>query len=42
MTEAGHSVIRIAESTWSRSNHPPGVFDFTHGRAPRRRAAGCR
>ena len=30
MTEAGHNVIRIAESTWSTLEPQPGVFDFTH------------
>ena len=30
MTEAGHTVIRIAESTWSTLEPRPGVFDFTH------------
>ncbi|MFD6091079.1 beta-galactosidase [Oerskovia sp. NPDC060338] len=30
MTEAGHTVIRIAESTWSTLEPQPGVLDFSH------------
>ena len=30
MKDAGHNVVRIAESTWSTLEPQPGVFDFTH------------
>lgn len=30
MTAAGHTAVRIAESTWSTLEPQPGVFDFTH------------
>ncbi|PWD51671.1 beta-galactosidase [Serinibacter arcticus] len=30
MTAARHTVVRIAESTWSTLEPQPGVFDFTH------------
>lgn len=30
MTAAGHTTVRIAESTWSTLEPQPGVFDFTH------------
>ncbi len=30
MTDAGHTVIRIAESTWSTLEPQPGIYDFTH------------
>ena len=30
MERAGINLIRIAESTWSTCEPPPGVFDFTH------------
>ncbi|MFF2053181.1 beta-galactosidase [Leifsonia sp. NPDC058194] len=30
MTAAGHTVVRIAESTWSTLEPQPGVFDFRH------------
>ncbi|HCX84687.1 MAG TPA: beta-galactosidase [Micrococcales bacterium] len=30
MRDAGHTVVRIAESTWSTLEPQPGVFDFSH------------
>ena len=30
MAAAGHTVIRVAESTWSTLEPQPGVFDLTH------------